>query len=130
MSALVNTTRIGMTDLVLLRRSFGVSVPRRKAALSYAVLMFGLLFSVAIVQVQDNSNSSSTSPQSSDPAQQSRGATPKVHHFGLDLAPAEAASMTQALEESQGEHESLSSLEGEESHVVGSSVQKPADSAS
>src|SRR5580692_11785030 len=128
MSALVNTTRIGMTDLALLRRGFGASGPRRKAALSYAVLMFGLLFSVAIVQAQDNSTSSSTSPQSSDPAQQSTGATPKVHHFGLDLAPAEAVNTTQALEESQGEHESLSSPEGEESHVVGSSVKEPADS--
>jgi hypothetical protein len=130
MSALVNTTRMGMTDLVLLRRSFGASVLRRKAALSYAVLMFGLLFSVAIVQAQDNSNSSSTSPQSSDSAQQLTGVTPKVHHFGLNLAPAEAVNMTQVLEESQGEDESLSSPEGEESHVVGSSVQEPADSAS
>jgi hypothetical protein len=122
--------RIGVVEPHPLKQILDLAVLRTKSALSYVVLIFGLLFPVAIVQAQDNSSGRSTSPSSGEPTKQSNGSSSKVHHLGLNLAPAEAVNSPQALEESQGEHESLSSSEGEESHVVGSSVQKPADSDS
>ncbi len=129
MSALANRRRIGIADLHPLERSLGSAGLQMTSALSCLVLMVGLLFSAAMVQAQDNSNSNSTSPQSSDPAKQSTDATPKAHHLGLNLAPAEAVNSAQALEESQGDQEVLSSPEEEESIVV-SPGQKPTDAVS
>ena len=54
MSALVNTTRIGIAHLYSLKRSLASAALQTKPPLSYVVLMLGLLFFVAIVQAQDN----------------------------------------------------------------------------
>jgi hypothetical protein len=120
--------RIGVVEPHPLKQTLDLAVLRTKSALSYVLLIFGLLFPVAIVQAQDNSSGQPTSPSSGEPTKQSNGSSSKVHHLSLSLAPAEAVDSPQALEESQGDHEAVSSTEEEES-LVGSSVQKSTDAA-
>jgi hypothetical protein len=120
-------TRIGVVEPRPFKQTLDLAVLRTKSALSYALLIFGLLFPVAIVQAQDNSSGQPTSPSSGEPTKQSNGSSSKVHHLSLGLAPAEAVDSSQALEESQGDRQAVSSPE--EESLVGSPVQKSADTA-
>jgi hypothetical protein len=113
-------TSIGL--LALMRASAQGTRP----ALAHVVL-FGLLLCAASVWSQDSRNSSVSAISSSNPASQSKPSVSKSHHLKLGLAPAEGTNLPQALEESQGEREALSSSVEETSPAVVSSVQKPTD---
>jgi Omp85 superfamily domain len=98
------------------------SSPMTKPAL-HNVFLFGLLFSAPAVYAQGNIDSSASATLPPNSAKQSKHSVSKSHHLQLDLAPAEGVNSPQALEESQGEHEALSSPE-EESPAMGPSPQE------
>ena len=104
--------------IVLTRKRVRTTIP----GLSY-VFLFGLLCSAAVVWSQDNLSRSTSTTSSPNPATQPNPPAFESRHFKVSLAPAEGVNSPQALEESEGEHEALSSPE-EESPAMGPSIQK------
>jgi len=102
------------------------SAPRMKLTLAHAFL-FGLLFSAPVVWSQGNVDRSAAPTSSPNAARQSESSVSKSRHLKFDLAPAEGVNSPQALEESQGEHEALSSPVEEESPAMVPSIQKSED---
>ena len=96
---------------------------RTKPALSH-VILFGLLFSVPVVWPQGNIDRSAANAPTPKPAKQSKPSDSKPRRLKLGLAPDEGVNLPQALEESQGEHEALSSPVEDNSPEMGSRAQK------
>jgi hypothetical protein len=111
--------RISFEFLAFLRDS----APKRKPTGSH-VFLFGLLFFTPVAHTQSNVDNSPSTASLSNPAKQSKPPVSKSRRLKLDLAAADGVNLPQTLEESQGEHEALSSPVKEESVATGPSIQK------
>ena len=89
------------------------------------VFLFEVLFSVASVWSQDNGNSSARTTASLDPAKTSHTHSSKSRNIRFGVEPTQAVGLPQALDETRGGHEVLSSPTEPESATMGSALQKP-----
>jgi hypothetical protein len=83
------------------------------------VFLFGVLFSVASVWSQDNGNSSARTTASLDPAKTSHTHSSRSRNIRFGVEPTQAVGSPQALDETRGGHEVLSSPTEPESATMG-----------
>jgi Omp85 superfamily domain len=115
-----------------MKRAFGhvrtVVRPRTVSCASCALVLGLLSFTTGLwAQIQVDHPASNVSSQKS--STHAKAAASKSHPVKLGLAPADAVNLPQALEESQGERETLSSPMEEKSSITGSRAEKPEDQA-